>query len=444
MARTDMVTFLSLFLWLMTDVHPVEVAADPGVASVEIFLDGESIGVATEPKWEVQCDFGQRLRPHRLVAVARGQAGEELGRAVQLVNLPRANAEVEIVFEGGTPESPTKLRVITESAERLEPLAVFVSFDGFMLHEDGDGRFELPAYDPRETHIVNAEGHFPDGVTARCDLTFGGTLGGKFATELTAVPVILEDRRDLTAQELQGLLRARGEVLTVAVVERQGGRVYMVRDHGAWLVFSGLGHLLNEKNLSAQVAFRKEVMRIGQGAWQLEELPPEKDRFYLVEPNPARERGLAIYPIVRPFSIQRWGLPWLATHVETPSAAAPDQHLAEAVAVAGLQAAADGCPRMVVLVLGRERTNHSGFQPAAVREYLATLHVPLALWSTEADEALTLWGEATAANNVSRLRKASRRMLKDLRRQWIVWVEVSHLPHDIELAENNKGIRLAE
>ena len=65
-----MVTFLSLFLWLMTDVHPVKVAVDPGVASVEIFLDGEGIGVATAPKWEIKCDFGDRLRPHELVAVA--------------------------------------------------------------------------------------------------------------------------------------------------------------------------------------------------------------------------------------------------------------------------------------------------------------------------------------------------------------------------------------
>ena len=77
-----MVTFLSLFLWLMTGVHPVKVAVDPGVASVEVFLDGESVGVATAPNWETDCDFGQRLRPHRLVAVAKGASGEEKGRAV--------------------------------------------------------------------------------------------------------------------------------------------------------------------------------------------------------------------------------------------------------------------------------------------------------------------------------------------------------------------------
>jgi len=69
------------------------VAVDPGVASVEIFLDGEGIGVAIEPEWEVECDFGDRLRPHELVAVARDETGRELGRAAQLVNLPH---EIEL------------------------------------------------------------------------------------------------------------------------------------------------------------------------------------------------------------------------------------------------------------------------------------------------------------------------------------------------------------
>ena len=169
-----MVTFVSLFLWLMTDVHQVKVAVDPAVATVEVFLDGESIGVATEPDWEVECDFGEWLRPHELVAVARDEVGEELDRAVQVVNLPRANAEVEIVFEGGTPEAPTMLRVVAENAERLDPLAVFVTFDGLLLPKGGDGRFQLPSYDPSQVHIVSAEGHFPGGITARRDLTCGG------------------------------------------------------------------------------------------------------------------------------------------------------------------------------------------------------------------------------------------------------------------------------
>jgi len=427
----------------MTDIHPVKVAVDPGVASVEVFLDAESIGVATEPDWEVKCDFGDRLRPHELVAVARDEAGAELGRAVQVVNLPRANAEVDVVFEGGTPEAPTILRVIAESGERLEPLAIFVYFDGVLLPKSVDGRFLLPAYDPRQVHIVSAEGHFPNGINARRDLTFGGTYGGRVATELTAVPVVLEKRRVLKTQELDGLFRARGAVLNVAAVERQGGRVYVVRDHDAWPSLQRTGYQLDLRHRTALRDFRRELARVSQDPGAIEEIPPEKDRFYLVVPNPTHARGLALYPIVQPFSIKRWGLPWLATHIMSFEAAVPRQQLADAVAVAGLRAATDGCPRTVVLVIGGGVTDASLDSPASAREYLKSLRVPLVVWSTVSRETESPWGETEAVGGAGHLGKASRRVLKDLHRQWIVWVEGRHLPNHIELADNAKGIRLA-
>jgi len=438
-----MVTFLSIFLWLMTDVHPVRVAVDPTVASVEIFLDGESVGVANAPKWEVDCDFGQRLQPHRLVAVARGAESEELGRAVQIVNLPRADAEVDIVFEGGSPEAPTILRVITENAERLEPLAVFVTFDGLMLREGGEGRFELPAYDPRQNHIVSAEGHFPEGVTARRDITFGGAYGGVVATELTAVPVILDKKRELAAEEFQGLLSARGEAVRVGAVERPGGRVYMVRDHRVWPWLRNTGRLIDRRDQGLRKVRTGELSRIFRGSQVSEEIPPQKDRFYLVVPNPTNSRGLALFPVLQPFDIKRWGMPWLTTHIVSKRASVPGQRMAEAVALAGLRAAADGCPRTVVLVIGEDVVDHSGYHPAVVREYLRALRVPLVVWSTQRKGPPGPWGEAEKTSGLSGIGKASRLLLKDLGRQWVVWVEGRHLPHEIELADNDKGIRLA-
>jgi hypothetical protein len=439
-----MVTFLSLFLWLMTDVHPVKVAVDPGVMSVEIFLDGESIGVATAPKWEVDCDFGHRLRPHRLVAVARDETDQELGRALQLVNLPRANAEVEIFFEGESPEAPKMLRVVTESAERFEPLAIFVTFDGHMLREDGSGRFPLPSYDPSRIHIVSAEGYFPEGVTARRDITFGGVYGGMVATDLTAVPVILGEKRKLVAHELQGLFRAHGEALRVAAVEQEGGRVYLVRDHGVWPLLRTAGRALDQRFRATRGVGDKELARFLREARVSEEIPPQKDRLYLVVPNPTSSRGLALFPILQPFDIKRWGIPWLTTHIVSERAAVPGQRLAEAVALAGLRAAADGCPRAVVLIIGAEVVDDSGYSPHAVREYLRALRVPLVVWSTERNGAPHPWGETEVTAGLGRIEKASRNLLKGLRKQWIVWVEGSFLPHEINLADNDKGIRLAE
>jgi hypothetical protein len=429
-----MVTFTSLFLWLITGIHPVAVAVDPAVVSVEILLDGESIGVVTEPRWELQCDFGSQLRPHELVAVARDARGREVGRAVQYVNLPRAAAEVEIVFEGGTPEAPAMLRVVTESAERFEPLAVFVTFDGVILSDDGEGRYRLPPYDHRQVHIVSAEGRFPEGVSARRDLTFGGLYGGRVATELTAIPVISDKKKKPVAAELQGLFRARGETLRVAAVEREGAEVYMVRDHGAWPSLRTTGHMIDRRN---------RLIRPIRSGRNTNEIPPNRDRFYLVVPNPRPSRGLWLYPILQPFDIERWGVPWLATHVVSQQAAVPGQSLAEAVAVAGLRAAASGLPRVVVLVVGDETPDYSWYRPRAVREYLRTLRVPLVVWSVEENPSADAWGLAEVTTGMSSIEKASRRLRKSLDTQWIVWVEGRHLPYEIEIADNERGIRLA-
>ena len=439
-----MVTFLSLFLWLMTGVHPVKVAVDPGVASVEIFLDGEAIGVAAAPKWEIDCNFGRRLRPHRLEAVARDEAGVELNRTLQFVNLPRAEAEVDVVFEGGAPETPTMLRVITESSQRLEPLAVFVTFDGVMLRESGDGRFELPAYDPSQTHILSAEGHFPEGVTARRDVTFSTTYGGTVATELTAVPVILDKNREVAAEEFQGLLRARGMTVRVAAVERLGARVYMVRDHAAWPDLRSTGRLIDQRDAASRRVYMKERMRKAEEAVWVEEIPPEKDRLYVIVPNATDSRGLALFPVLQPFGISNWGLPWLSTHIVSPRATVRGQRLSEAVAVAGLRAASDGRPRAVVLVLSDKAVDESWHSPSSVREYLKALRVPLVVWSPVREISSNPWGEAETVTGIGGLNRASRRLRNGLRQQRIVWVEGNHLPHEIELADNERGIRLAE
>jgi hypothetical protein len=438
-----MVTFVSLFLWLMTDVHPVKVAVDPSVASVEILLDGRSIGVATAPEWEVECDFGTTLRPHELVAVARDDAGVEIDRAVQLVNLPRPDAEVEIVFESESPEQPTTLRVITESAERLHPLAVFVTFDGLLLHRDTNGSFVLPAYDPQQMHLVSAEAHFPEGVTARRDLTFGGAYGGRIVSQLTAVPVALDDRRDLTADELDGLLVARGRDLKIAAVDRQGARVYVVRDHGAWPSLRNTGLMMDRMDFSASGIHKRKLARVSEENGLASEIPPGDDRFYLVVPNPTAMRGLSLFPILRPFNIDRWGMAWLSTHIVSTQSAISGQRLAEAVALAGLRAASEGCPRAVVLVTGKDPVDVSRHGPAAVREYLQALRVPLVVWSTARDGSPPPWGQGERVRGLTDVDQASRRLLKSLRRQWIVWVEGEFRPDEIDLVENSKGIRLA-
>ncbi len=437
-----MVTFISLFLWLTTGVHLVQVSVDPSVASVEIVLDGRSVGVATAPRWTIGCDFGETPRPHELVAVAYGDDGLETGRARQLVNLPRADAEVEIMFEGAIPGAPEQLRVITESSERLEPLAVSVIFDGQVLQSRGGGRFLLPAYDRGLVHIISAEAYFPGGISARSDVTFGGAYGSRVATDLTAVPVISERRDRLDADQLQGLFRVRGEPVHVAAVEQPGARVYLVRDHGAWPFITRVGHAIDRRLKLGRSEVHHRNKAIQMAATSME-LTPEQNRCYLIVPNPVRTRGLSLFPIIGPFDMKRRWMPWLATHISSPEAGLPGQRLAEAVAVAAVRAAAGGAPRAVVLVLSGNPVDDSHYQPPEVREYLRALRVPLAVWSTTGDQATGAWGENAEISDLGSLQKASKTLLKELERQWIVWVEGRHLPSDIELDPGVQGIRLA-
>jgi hypothetical protein len=441
-----MVTFVSLFLWLMTDVHPVQVAVDPTVVSVEIVLDGAIIGVARAPRWQIDCDFGEQIRPHELVAVGRDASGAEIGRATQLVNLPRPDAEVEIVLEDGPPEAPSFVRVITESSDRVEPLATVVTFDGRALQRGGDGRYPLPTYDPRLTHIISAESHFPEGISARRDITFGGGYGGRVTTELTAVPVVVDERQELEIGRVQGLLHARGEILRVAAVDHPGARIYMVRDHGAWPRLQDIGRVLDRgrnRSIRRDLLSGKPYMETMLKADDFDRIPPDHDRFYLAVPNPVVSRGISLYPIIVPFDIKQWGLPWLTTHVQSPLAAVPGQRLSQAVAVAGVRAASDGCPRAVVLVLGDDAVDYGDYSPPAVLEYLHALRVPFELWSTGHRKTPIPWGEASKVDDSADLGALSRRLLKNLRRQWIVWVEGLHLPNEIELDESVEGIRLA-
>lgn len=417
----------------MTGIHPVKVAVDPSVATVEVLLNGESVGVAEGPSWTVQCDFGDSVRPHLLEAVGRDATGAETGRAEQVVNLPRAEAEVEIVLEGGTPTAPEMVRVISESGQRLEPLAVFVTFDGRSIVPERDGRFRLPAYDHRRIHLLGAEVHYPEGLTARSDVTFGGAWGGVVASELTAVPVEVGGGRVVTVAELEGMLRVRGEIASVAAVEQQGARVFFIRDRGSWPTLKRMGYAM-DRTTGAKRFYVVETER---------DLPAKRDRLHFVVPNPTRQRGLALFPFSDAFDIKRWGLPWLAAHLENEMGTATGQRLAEAVAVAGMRAVSGGCPRVVVLVLSGETVDHSGYDPQSVRDYLRALRVPLVIWTTDDSGLGGAWGEAQRVSNQRSLSNASRRLLKDLKRQWIVWIEGRHLPSDIELDERATRFRLA-
>src|SRR5512136_2008019 len=99
-----MIVFETMLLGLVFGLQPVTLMVGPQVKSVDVRLDGTTIGVLTGEPWSTQCDFGESPHPHELVAIARDGSGKVIGRARQWVNMPRAEAEATLLLERG-PES---------------------------------------------------------------------------------------------------------------------------------------------------------------------------------------------------------------------------------------------------------------------------------------------------------------------------------------------------
>jgi hypothetical protein len=183
-----MIHFVTLFLTLTLGSHPVEIAVtDDRVASVEVLLDGRSVGTVTGTEWTVECDFGDELKPHLLVAVARDAEGREIDRVEQRVNLPRPVAEVGVALEGGGAE-PYRARILWESVDRSLPTRVSLALDGVALEGEFEDVLELPALDDSRVHILEAELALNETVLARSEVAFGGPFGAEVSTELTAPP----------------------------------------------------------------------------------------------------------------------------------------------------------------------------------------------------------------------------------------------------------------
>ena len=426
-----MVTFVSLFLWLITGVQTVELAVDPRVDHVEILLDGGVVATIQSAPWRTKCDFGPLLEPHDLVAIAFGEDGDEIGRVHQVVNLPRPEAETRIVLNSDEEGRATSVRVVTQSTEQLKPLSILTTFDGQVLKLEKQGFYLLPEHDPKTIHLISAEASYASGVVAGADVSYGGGFFEGVATELTAVPVLASDEPP-TLSDLDGRLTVDGKELGVVAIEQGGVRIYVVRDVASHSMLKGASRSFSQR-YRAKKKKSKPIIEF--------DLEPEIDRVHLVGVNSTAARGVSIFPVSGAVSIERRSLPWAVTNLFSPGATVVDQRLADAVAVAGLRASGHGSPRAVLLITTKKPVDHSGYLGPAVRHYLDELRVPLDVWVTS-KETTTSWGSGTKTMSSADFSKASKALLSNLEKQWIVWVEGLHLVNRIELDGEDLGLTL--
>jgi hypothetical protein len=423
------IAFLTLFLGLTAGRQPVALTVQGPVAAVELVLDGTPVAHIGGPRWSTQLDFGTALEPHELIARALDDKGQEVGRARQIINLPRPAAEVEILLENDTQGQPAGAHLTWRSLTGEQPAAVSLLLDGKPVPLDGNAHATLPRIDTEVSHILSAEIRFGAAGVAREDIGIGGSLGEKVSTDLTAVPVRLKRGKTLPpAASLPGWVLIDGKPVSVTAVEESPAQLLVVRDNEARLALDAYGRQKAGKSLQGGMdELERFQMALGKD-----------DQIRFVWPSAKSFTGQGVpaelFDASRDYTGKDGGLLWLLGR-SLPQTDKFDQRLADATAVAGLQALAGNRPRAVLLVLGDNAKDVSRYDAGTVRHYLESVRVPLIVWALDRSSlAASTWGGAEDISSLAKLKSTFKKLEDELAGQRILWVEGSYLPGAISLS----------
>ena len=443
-----MIVFASLFLGLVVGVVPVTVLVEKPVAAVRFELDGRAAGRIERAPWTLPLDFGSEPFPHELVARAFDDSGREVGATRQFVNLPRPPAEVEVVLERDSKGRPVAARFTGQSLIAQRPTRVTATFDGATLAvEDGSDRVALPPHDAGARHILSIDLEFSPVVRSRTDVVLGGVESTIARSELTAVAMRAAAAGKFPeVADLEGALQRGRQPLSVVAVEQGPALVCVVRGPSVAPALKALG--AGGRTIWIQQGKNRGLPQFDRDASRNRVALEKEDLLRFIWPIPrfpASSPGSQLYDRSRDFPGANAGVPWLLTRIEHPEQHPPEVRLADAAAVAGLEAAASGGRRAVVLVLGEEREDRSRHSPASVRRYLEAIRVPFFVWSLKGLATQPLaksWSAVEDVSSATKLEKAVEKLKTELAEQRIVWVQGRYLPQEIALSDRARGIEL--
>lgn len=433
------IAFLTLFLGLASGVQSVAVSVVGTVSAVEFRLDGHVVARLTAPPWRAEVDLGPGLLPHTLEARALNAENVAQAEIQQLINLPRAAAEAEIQLDP-VPEplgEPRTARILWQSLTGESPVAVTAQLDGAALLVEPNGLLKLPAADLSTPHVLSAELTFANGVSARRDTAFGGDMGSELRTEITAVVLRYEGRG--RAPDLPGdALRVSGAVMAAVASETAPARVLVVRDPSA---LGPMLRLLGRSGVSysGSLSLMPSVGTNGGTVSQTRLASGDTLRFLWPQASPSAGRTvpLELFQASHDFAGPDGSVAWLLTHVVDPRPRTDPPRLADAVAVAGLQALGGNGRRAVLLILGGESADPSQCDAATVAAYLRAVRVPLLVWRLERHRpgtASSAWGEGTAISSAASLSTAISNLERELSAQRLVWIDGARTPAEVELS----------
>lgn len=419
------IIFLTLYLGLVSGKQPIEVRADPGIVAIKFMLDGQAVASLTTPPWKATIDFGAALQPQELVAVGFDRDGNELGRVSQSINLPRPVAEASIVLEHDAAGAPSGAEVRWRHISLEEPRKVTLKLDGQPLTL-GHNRAALPKLELAVPHVLSAEVQFPNGV-ARPEMVFGGTLPDSTGSELTAT---LVRETGTVPASLDGCFLLNGKAIRAQAIEKTPAFVVVVRDPSPYDAASALVPTTARRTITDQNVMRRTATLEADTRIRL--LWPVADRVAAAD-----QPTSVLFRFSGDFDQRSGGLLW---HLVSSTESKGDygkRQFADATAVAGVQAMAGARRRAVVLVLG-EHKDDSRYDAANVRHYLASIGVPLIIWSLKGRQAevAQAWGnDVVDVTNQEKLRIATGALKQELEAQRIVWLDTDPI-HALRVTVN--------
>lgn len=405
------IVFVSLFLGLVSGVQPVDLRVDQEVKSVTVTVSGRVVATMTQAPWRTLADLGPTLDPRELAAIAYDDRGNEIGRATQILNLPRPIAEVEILLhnERGVPGS---LELVGTHRQFLTPRDAAARVDGKKLKMRGL-KATLPTLDWTRSHVISAEVRYPDGSVARSEMVLAGGFADAVGTQLS--PVIV-------SSEGTNCFAARGITLHASAIEKTNALVLFVRDpdpRPAQKVFD--------------IMQRAGTTPVRQMMIRDTTLDPETTERIIwpiaQQFSDSASSVSTLFEHSNDFDWNEGNVMWMLSIKERPYPAdKTPRRFADAVAVAGIQTMAPARRRAVVLVLS-DTPDQSLHSPAAVRQYLDAIDVPLFVWSLEGPrpDLAGRWGAVEDVSHPDGLRAAVDKLRRTIAAQSVAWIPTDPL-----------------
>ena len=470
-----MIEFLTLFLGLTVGPQIVNLNVNGAVATVAIQLDGKTIQVLEKEPWTFECDLGERPLPHDLVAIALDDAGEELDRTELWINMGSHRSRASLAIHADAEGRARALKLDWESIGEDRPREINVIFDGKPLDVSDPNNIPLPSHEGDEFHYVSASLEFDENGESRRETNFGGIRTQEISSELTAVVVDLEKRVRLpSAHKMRSWFLKRGTPVPIHGVEKGPMEVFIVRSPGAQEVLDRLArevvsssYTVNSGALGPWIDWQPEKFFVGEPSEVLRRIEAGTDqlrplrRFGALDddvliniispvPGTVTPGGITRETFLRSrsFSGTEGGLNRLFQRQQEPMRFKP--RVSAAVAVAGMAAHDTNRRRAVVLMTAGPAEDPNDFPPDTTRGYLEALDVPLYVWSFAVAGHDQAWPDAVDLGDprkpqevARRLAQATASLQQDLRKQRVVWLEGRHVPNQIALGSNARGLRLA-